>query len=149
VSEPDNVVTGTTAQDLYEVLQAIPEDQRRALRILVYRGGSSALLSTEAFKVESEFDLLVIDGGGMPRNYLEYHFKKGDPRQSVLTTREREILNWVYHGKSNYEIGAILEISPLTVANHIKKILRKLNVENRTQAVAKAVDLKEFYIPAD
>lgn len=60
----------------------------------------------------------------------------------VLTQREQEILKWVYHGKSNYEIGVILEISPLTVKNHVQKILRKLNVQNRTQAVGKAMELR-------
>jgi transcriptional regulator EpsA len=60
----------------------------------------------------------------------------------VLTAREQEILKWVYHGKSNYEIGVILEISPLTVKNHVQKILRKLNVQNRTQAVGKAMELR-------
>ncbi|HKE46214.1 MAG TPA: XrtB/PEP-CTERM-associated transcriptional regulator EpsA [Steroidobacteraceae bacterium] len=59
---------------------------------------------------------------------------------SVLTTREREILRWIYLGKSNGEVGAILRISPLTVKNHVQKILRKLNVVNRTQAVGKALD---------
>jgi transcriptional regulator EpsA len=60
----------------------------------------------------------------------------------ILTAREQEILKWVYHGKSNYEIGVILEISPLTVKNHVQKILRKLNVQNRTQAVGKAMELR-------
>ncbi len=57
----------------------------------------------------------------------------------VLTVREIEILKWLYHGKSNVEIGMILTISPLTVKNHVQKILRKLNVLNRTQAVGKAL----------
>jgi len=57
----------------------------------------------------------------------------------ILTVREIEILKWLYHGKSNVEIGMILGISPLTVKNHVQKILRKLNVLNRTQAVGKAL----------
>jgi transcriptional regulator EpsA len=60
----------------------------------------------------------------------------------VLTVREEEILHWVHIGKSNIEIGAILQISPLTVKNHVQKILRKLNVQNRTQAVGKALALR-------
>ena len=59
----------------------------------------------------------------------------------VLTRREHEILGWIYHGKTNIEIGMILRISPLTVKNHVQKILRKLNVVNRTQAVGKALGL--------
>jgi len=60
----------------------------------------------------------------------------------VLTSREQEVLKWVHLGKSNIEIGTILEISPLTVKNHVQKILRKLNVQNRTQAVGKAMALR-------
>ena len=61
---------------------------------------------------------------------------------SVLTARELDILKWIYLGKSNFEIGAILKISPLTVKNHVQKILRKLNVVNRTQAIGKALELR-------
>lgn len=61
---------------------------------------------------------------------------------SLLTSREIEILKWLFHGKSNVEIGLILGISPLTVKNHVQKILRKLNVLNRTQAVGKALALR-------
>ena len=60
----------------------------------------------------------------------------------VLTEREREVLRWIYLGKSNSEIGAILDISPLTVKNHVQNILRKLNVVNRAQAVGKALDAR-------
>jgi transcriptional regulator EpsA len=64
------------------------------------------------------------------------------PGQSVLTVRELDILKWIYLGKSNFEIGAILKISPLTVKNHVQKILRKLNVVNRTQAIGKSLELR-------
>jgi len=60
----------------------------------------------------------------------------------VLTPREQEILRWIAIGKSNFEVGAILSISPLTVKNHVQKILRKLNVVNRTQAVGKALEAR-------
>lgn len=60
----------------------------------------------------------------------------------LLTAREQEILKWVRIGKSNIEIGVILGLSPLTVKNHVQKILRKLDVQNRTQAVGKALALR-------
>jgi len=59
-----------------------------------------------------------------------------------LTPREKEILEWIYRGKSNIEVGMILKISPLTAKNHVQKILRKLDVLNRTQAVGKALALR-------
>lgn len=60
----------------------------------------------------------------------------------MITAREEEILRWVSLGKSNFEIGAILGLSPLTVKNHVQRILRKLNVVNRAQAVGKALELR-------
>lgn len=58
---------------------------------------------------------------------------------ATLTLRERQILGWVRDGKSNHEIGSVLAISPLTVKNHLQKILRKLGASNRAQAVALAM----------
>lgn len=61
--------------------------------------------------------------------------------REILTAREVEILIWVERGKSNNEIAQILSISHLTVKNHVQKILRKLDVQNRAQAVAKGINL--------
>jgi transcriptional regulator EpsA len=58
---------------------------------------------------------------------------------SVLTGREIEILRRVSEGKSNHQIGDALSISPLTVKNHIQNILKKLEVQNRAQAVTRAI----------
>lgn len=54
----------------------------------------------------------------------------------LLTDREVEILQWIAMGKTNFEIGSILELSLYTVKNHVQRIFRKLNVSNRAQAVA-------------
>lgn len=55
-----------------------------------------------------------------------------------ITGREREVLQWLKTGKTNWEIAQILGISPNTVKNHVQNILRKLNVQNRSHAAAKA-----------
>jgi len=64
------------------------------------------------------------------------------PSDGALSEREVEILHWVREGKSNHEIGMVLSISPLTVKNHIQRILKKLQASNRTQAVSKAMGLR-------
>ena len=58
---------------------------------------------------------------------------------SPLTPREVEILDCVARGNSNKEIAEILGISDQTVKNHITSILRKLQVNDRTQAVIYAL----------
>jgi transcriptional regulator EpsA len=57
----------------------------------------------------------------------------------VITEREAEILDWVRQGMSNQQIAERLHISPLTVKNHMQKLLRKLGAGNRAQAVAMAI----------
>jgi transcriptional regulator EpsA len=54
-----------------------------------------------------------------------------------LSPREHEILDGLCKGKTNAEIGLALNISPFTVKNHVRRILRKLGCVNRAQAAAK------------
>jgi transcriptional regulator EpsA len=58
-----------------------------------------------------------------------------------VTDREAEILRWIRDGKTNDDIAKILSVSPYTIKNHIQKILRKMGVENRSHAVARAISL--------
>lgn len=65
-----------------------------------------------------------------------------------LSARELEIMEWVRNGKTNVEIGMILDISAFTVKNHLQRIFRKLDVVNRAQAVAKLGRALELHEPA-
>jgi DNA-binding NarL/FixJ family response regulator len=60
-------------------------------------------------------------------------------RAYALTAREAEVLLWISRGKSNRDIGEILNISPRTVNKHLEQIFVKLGVENRAAAAAAAV----------
>jgi transcriptional regulator EpsA len=55
----------------------------------------------------------------------------------ILSDRESEIMLWVKMGKTNHEIGMILNISAFTVKNHLQRIFKKLDVLNRAQAATK------------
>ena len=56
-----------------------------------------------------------------------------------LSEREREIMGCLVYGKANKVIARQLGITEATVKVHIKAVLRKLNVSNRTQAALWAV----------
>jgi DNA-binding CsgD family transcriptional regulator len=58
-----------------------------------------------------------------------------------LTDREKEVLNWMKIGKTNWEISLILGVSERTIKFHVKNILSKLDTTTRTYAVAKAIHL--------
>jgi DNA-binding NarL/FixJ family response regulator len=70
--------------------------------------------------------------GGAPRD---------DPNGTldVLSSRERQVLDLLAAGSDQEEIARALFISPKTVATHIQRILTKLGVHSRAQAVALAL----------
>lgn len=59
--------------------------------------------------------------------------------RSNLTARESEILEMLAKGLTNKQIGTALSISENTVRNHVNSIMEKLEVSDRTEAVAVAI----------
>ena len=62
-------------------------------------------------------------------------------KKSVLTNRQIECLKWVCEGKTNWEVGQILNISEHTVHEHLEQARLRLGVRTTTQAALKAVSL--------
>ncbi|CCF84437.1 Two component transcriptional regulator, LuxR family [Nitrolancea hollandica Lb] len=62
------------------------------------------------------------------------------PEPAMLTAREREVLELLVRGvTSNHELAERLRISENTVRYHVRNVLQKLHLQNRTQAVAYAL----------
>jgi transcriptional regulator EpsA len=60
---------------------------------------------------------------------------------TLISERQRQIIHWLHEGKTNWEIARILGMTEKNVKYHVEQILLKLDVRNRTQAVACAVGL--------
>ncbi|MEC3982155.1 response regulator transcription factor [Amycolatopsis sp. H20-H5] len=76
-------------------------------------------------------DRFVGTGGSPLRNAAELN---------VLTDREREVLVLIAKGMSNLEIAETLFLSEATVKTHVGRILSKLNLRDRVQAVVLAYE---------
>lgn len=63
---------------------------------------------------------------------------------SLLSAREREVLQWMIEGKTNWEASRILGISERTVKFHVQNILAKLQSSTRGQAIAHALEQRLF-----
>lgn len=82
--------------------------------------------------------------GGDQRLLIQSQAHVPEPEALVralkLTQREAEVLHWVALGKTNVEVGGVLDMSPRTVNKHLEHIFQKLNVETRTAATTVAIN---------
>lgn len=58
-----------------------------------------------------------------------------------ITRRESEVLMWIAHGKSNAEISQLCGLKLPTVKKHLENIYQKLEVQGRTAATARALEV--------
>lgn len=103
---------------------ATPEDLLLAINVAV--SGSGSVLSARALQSLLEDEESHEQNAMSGRETLGLGFR--------LTPRERQVLALVADGRSNRSIGESLVLSERTVKSHVASILRKLGVENRTQA---------------
>lgn len=61
---------------------------------------------------------------------------------AALTPRERDVVAWLAHGKTDAEIAALLGLSRRTVHKHLEHVYVKLGVETRTAAVMRALAMR-------
>ncbi|MCY0889236.1 MAG: response regulator transcription factor [Alicyclobacillaceae bacterium] len=125
--------------DVHELLDAI----RRAARgEAVYRTASAARALARAVSHQSPQEVKEVETRGVPLG------PGVQPKKSVtaseglaepLTEREIEVLQQMAYGKRNMEIATTLSVSEGTVKTHVHRILQKLGVEDRTQAVVFAL----------
>ena len=73
--------------------------------------------------------------------YLALEKKPQEGKAVLLSDREQEILKWCARGKTKPEVGDILFISTHTVDFHVRSAMRKLEANNITLAVLKALHM--------
>lgn len=111
------------------------------------RAGASGFLLKDSSPDELAAAVRVVAAGdallapGITQRLIE-RFVEAAPRDPAdhpllrtLTEREREVLTLISRGLSNGEIAASLVISEQTVKSHVSRILQKLALRDRVQAV--------------
>lgn len=70
-----------------------------------------------------------------------WEMQDDNPDYGIISERQAQCLYWASRGKTDWEIGAILELSPRTVHHHIEAAKKRLGVAKRQEAVLKAGEL--------
>ena len=104
-----------------------PEQLVGAIHVIA--AGEALLSPSVTRRVIAEF----VKGSG-PKPQAQF------PRLKELTARELEVLNLIARGYSNAEIAKALFVSETTVKTHVARILMKLQLRDRVQAVVLAYE---------
>lgn len=142
LASPDSTVIILTMHDAKEflfsaiqegaagyLLKSLPSsDVVRAVRSAAR--GESLLHPAMARKLMDGYASLSRGGNGS---------KDAGGRENELTPRENDVLGLLVQGASNREIAQTLFLSDKTIKQHVTKILRKLGVRSRSQAIIHAV----------
>jgi LuxR family quorum-sensing transcriptional regulator LasR len=64
-----------------------------------------------------------------------------DPRSINLSPQQQEILKWTAAGKTTWETSVIMRCTEANVNYHLKQLFGKLQANNKTHAVSKAIQL--------
>lgn len=104
-----------------------------------------SLVSSDPYSTASDRILWVLPAGQLLVGYIHEAARRIFDRENILldrvslTGRERECLLWAAEGKTASDTAQILGISERTVLFHLHNAAEKLDVTNRSQAVARAV----------
>lgn len=118
------------------------EDIRRALHAGVQSYLTKDVLHDELIKA-----IRAVDAGG---SYLSPNVRAAldaQPPGPDLSAREVQVLELIVRGLANKQIAYTLNIAEHTVKNHVKNILSKLNVQDRTQAATAAIQRGIIHLP--
>jgi PAS domain S-box-containing protein len=127
-----------------------PEDRRRSRELFASKvAGNLSVTDDEFVLVDSQGNRVSVEISSVPlvrgERVIGVFGQIKDERQVApalpdprLTPRQSEVLRMLERGRSTQEIARELHLSPETVRNHIRHVLRALGVHSRLEAVALA-----------
>jgi len=127
--------------DLEIIMLTTYEEETVILKALC--NGASAYLSKKSSLEEIANTVRIVKNGGsfmspnIAREINDHLIGGGKSKATILTSRQKEILELLISGKSYQAISKELFISYETVRSHIKNMYKTLQVNNKTQAISK------------
>jgi PAS domain S-box-containing protein len=126
-----------------------PEDRRLSRDLFARKvAGTAAVTDAEVVLVDAHGERVAVDVSSVPLmsgdrvigvfGQVLHETVDPTPAHPALTPRQAEVLHHLQHGHSTHQIAQQLQLSPETVRNHVRAVLRALGAKSRLEAVALA-----------
>jgi two-component system, NarL family, response regulator LiaR len=129
------------APDIDIIMLTTYEEEHVILKALC--AGACSYISKKSSLQEIVDAIRIVNSGGsymspsIAREIVNHLMGGRVSKATILTERQKEILQLLVDGKSYIEIGKQLFVSPETVKSHVKKLYQTLHVNNKSEAIAK------------
>ena len=148
---PDAVLTDVSLPGLsgYELCRQLKDQHGEDIGVMIISGHRTEPFDRAAgiFLGADDYMVKPVDPGELVarvwrlvgRSNVSHVRTNSNGKLDLLSARERQVLDLLASGSTQNDIAEALFISPKTVATHIQRVLTKLGVRSRTQAVALAL----------
>jgi len=130
-------------------------DDHKVIQYAMACGVSGFISKAEEKRaIVSSIEYVLLGGTALPESFLQSEMvldagtKKSNCKLSGLTLQELRVLHMLCQGMLNKQVSHELQVSEATVKAHVSKILSKLKVSSRTQAVIEASKFCFSPVPA-
>ena len=117
-------------------------DQEEAVRQMLSAGAQGYILKNSSLDVVLEAIRATASGGHYYDKNIEFSVEQNNNSKSILSAREREILQLVAKGYTSHQIADELFIGKSTVDTHRKNMIRKLGLSGAGELLRYAVEKK-------
>jgi DNA-binding NarL/FixJ family response regulator len=107
-------------------------------------GACGYILKNEPFPLIKKAVIDISEGGSymspsIARRVTEYFNPTSHSPEEELTTREKEVIEWISEGYSNKAIADRLSVSLHTVKFHLRNIYSKLHISSKNELIRKTL----------
>jgi len=135
------------------VIVSVKEDFD-SIHMAISSGASGYIPKTSLPEITISAIKLILSGGvyippHVLKSRIDINNESSQPvsniikKSSILSKRQEEVFNLIKVGNSNQSIATELGLTIPTIKMHVSAIFKKLNVKNRTEAVAKYTDIQK------
>ncbi|SLN16250.1 helix-turn-helix transcriptional regulator [Pseudooctadecabacter jejudonensis] len=149
MADPDNLTDDEKTAVAFNVSQNVTAGYTISFLSVSERTKGAIALTAKSGMTQDEVEAIWEEHGAditVMNNVMHLKIQTLPYSQRNLTSRQREVLQWVGDGKTTQDIAILLNLTPATIEKHLRLAREALDVETTAQAVLKAAFYNQMFV---